>query len=284
MKVATRLTLGFGVLALIGIAMAVVGALRMRALAAGLDDVANHRMVRMFEFTELSDNFNAMARAAGNIVISEDLDFTDAERTRIATLRAANDRLLAQLDAAAATGQETGLLQTIHANLGNYNSALDHVLSLSANGEKAEPGRLLTVDVRKLQEVVFKAVDDSRVLQKNVVDQLAHESTQMARTAMLIMVSMALLMLLVGAAVARLITRNLSHALGAEPSELCHHVSHIADGALDLALQVRPGDAASVLAAVQRMQTALTQVVSSVRVDAQSVASASARIASTLGP
>ena len=280
MKVSTRLTFSFGALALIGIAMAVIGALRMRTLAAGLDDVANHRMVKMSQFTELSDNFNAIARAMGNIVLSEDFELVDAEKLKITNLRSVNVKLLKQLEADVRLPKEIEYLKTILDNQGDYNNALDHVLSLSANGEKAEPSRLLTGDVRKLQNVVFDAVDKSRTLQKEIVDQLAHESTEMARTAMTTMLGMALLMLLVGAGVARMITRNLSRALGAEPAELCQFVSQIADGDLDIGLPLRSDDTSSVLAAVKRMQTALTKVVSSVRQDAESVATASAQIAS----
>ncbi|WP_114971616.1 methyl-accepting chemotaxis protein [Rhodoferax ferrireducens] len=279
MKVASRLTLGFGALVLIGIAIAIVGALKMRALAAGLDDVANNRMVKMAQFTELSDNFNAIARAASNIVMSEDMDFTDGEKKRIGELRIANVKLFAQLESNMSAPKALEYLKTINDNWGPYNAALDHVLKLVDNGEKAEPSRLLTGDVRNVQNVIFNAVDDSRVLQKEIVDTQAHASTETARTTMALMLGMALLMLLVGATVARLITRNLSRALGAEPAELCQAVSRIADGDLSARLHVRDADTDSVLAALQRMLSSLAHVVSAVRQDAESVATASAQIA-----
>lgn len=123
MKVATRLKLSFGALALIGIAMAVVGALRMRTLATGLDDVANHRMLKMSQFTELSGNFNGIARAMSNVVISEDFELTDTEKIRIANLRSANVKLIEQLDTNVMLPKELEYLKTIHDNKGNYNNA-----------------------------------------------------------------------------------------------------------------------------------------------------------------
>lgn len=55
MKVSPRLTLGFGLLALIGIGIAIIGALKMRARATDLDEMANNRMVKVAQFTEMMD-------------------------------------------------------------------------------------------------------------------------------------------------------------------------------------------------------------------------------------
>ena len=86
---------------------------------------------------------------------------------------------------------------------------------------------------------------------------------------------------LVGAVVAGvLITVSLTRSLGAEPAELSDAVGRVADGDLTATLAVRPGDTTSVMAAVARMQSALTRVVTSVRQGSESVSMASAEIAS----
>ena len=88
------------------------------------------------------------------------------------------------------------------------------------------------------------------------------------------------LLALVSAVVAGvLITRSLTRALGAEPSELSDAASRVADGDLTMQLQVRSGDITSVMAAMDRMQTSLTRVVATVRQGSESVSTASAEIA-----
>lgn len=77
-----------------------------------------------------------------------------------------------------------------------------------------------------------------------------------------------------------LITRSLTGALGGEPAELCEIVGKVADGNLTSKVFVRPGDTASVMSAVARMQNALIGVVSTVRSGAEGVSTASAEIAS----
>ncbi|MDO8283958.1 MAG: methyl-accepting chemotaxis protein [Rhodoferax sp.] len=88
------------------------------------------------------------------------------------------------------------------------------------------------------------------------------------------------LLALVAAVVAGVfITRSLTQALGAEPSELSDAASRVADGDLTTRLQVRSGDTTSVMAAMDRMQTSLTRVVATVRQGSEGVSTASAEIA-----
>lgn len=74
------------------------------------------------------------------------------------------------------------------------------------------------------------------------------------------------------------ISKNLVKALGAEPSDLCDAVSRVASGDLKGNLNVQVNDTSSVLAALQRMQWSLSNVVSSVRHDSETVATAAAEI------
>jgi len=88
------------------------------------------------------------------------------------------------------------------------------------------------------------------------------------------------LLALVAAVVAgAFITRSLTQALGAEPSELSDAASRVADGDLTTRLQVRSGDTTSVMAAMDRMQASLTRVVATVRQGSEGVSTASAEIA-----
>ena len=279
MKVSTRLTLGFGVIVMIGITIAIIGALKMRTLASSLDEVASKRMVKVAQFTEFKDNLNVIARAARNILISDDAAFRDAEKTRINELRATNLAILAELEKATNLPKAREYLKIITDNRGPYNNAIDRAIALAEKGEMAEASRALIVEPRALQSAVFKATDDSRVLQKDIADKLAQEAAEAASTSVTLLSGMALLMFLVGGGVGWMIVRDLSRALGAEPSELSDAASRVADGDLMMQLQVRSGDVTSVMAAMDRMQTSLTRVVATVRQGSESVSTASAEIA-----
>jgi len=73
--------------------------------------------------------------------------------------------------------------------------------------------------------------------------------------------------------------RSLTRQLGAEPAEALALAQAVADGDLATPVTLRPGDSSSLMAALQQMQDSLARTVSTVRRDADSVATASAEIA-----
>lgn len=278
MKVVTRLALGFGIVATIGILITIIGSFRMSELATDLDQVANDRMVKVAQFTELKENFNSIGLLTRNIVISKNVALHSEEKKKIATLRAANSELLEKLDKTLKIPQARNLLKIITDNRGIYNSSIDRVIALTEKGDEAEAERLLFNETIALQQIVFKATDDSRKLQKELSEKIAGEAAELARTSVSLMTGMAILMFVIGSLVGLIISRDLLRALGAEPSELSEAVSRVAKGDLDTPLQVRSNDTVSVMAAVAQMQTSLSSVVYNVRQNSESVATASAQI------
>ena len=76
-----------------------------------------------------------------------------------------------------------------------------------------------------------------------------------------------------------LLTRSVFRQLGAEPSVAAAAVNAVAQGDLTVDISVRPGDNDSLLAALARMRDSLVSVVTAVRGNSESVATASAQIA-----
>ena len=279
MRVSTRLALGFGTIVLIGTAISVFGALKMRTLASNLDEVTNNRMVKTFQFAAYKDNLNVVASSVRNMVITQDNNLRNGEKKKIEESRAANAKLLTQLEQSTQSPQATEFLKIIKETGPRYYIGIDKVSELASRGADASAGSELMGDVQNLQNTLFKAVGDSMALQQKIAAKLANEAATEAAASMTVLISLALLMLLIGTGVGWAITRNLSRSLGGEPAELCDAVSRVADGDLGTHLQLRSGDTASVLAAVGRMQASLTRVVSTVRQGTDTIATASSQIA-----
>jgi len=94
-----------------------------------------------------------------------------------------------------------------------------------------------------------------------------------------IMLGAGLLGLLLCAAFGTGVSRSIVKALGAEPDDLRQAVDAVSNGDLTTRLSLRPGDNGSVMASTKTMQANLARVVGAVRVNADSVATASAQIA-----
>ncbi|MDT0140561.1 methyl-accepting chemotaxis protein, partial [Acidovorax sp. PRC11] len=279
LKVSTRVTLGFGVLALLGILIAAVGALNMRTVARDLQEVATDRMVKVAQFTELKDNLNAIARYARNVVISPDPAVQQQEKGRIGEMRQANEAIVRELEKTIALPKARELLDVILQTRGGYNEALERATGLVDQGDRVGGGALLMGDVRARQNVLFKAVDDSRALQKRIADELALDASRLAARSTVMLASLGAAMLAIGLLVGWIIVRDLSRALGAEPADLAAAAQRVAAGDLSTELRARPGDQASVMAAMAAMQSALAAVVATVRSGADGVATASSEIA-----
>ena len=58
---------------MIGVFIALFGAMKMRLLADNLDQVTDSSMVKVAQFTELKENFDVIARAASNIILWDNL-------------------------------------------------------------------------------------------------------------------------------------------------------------------------------------------------------------------
>lgn len=278
-KVSTRLVLGFGTTTILGLGIAGYGAMAMHTLSDKVTELATDRMVKVSRFTNVLDNFNAISRAAQNIIITDDMEVRDVERKKIVDLRMENTEILSKLDPIIKIPASRDLLKILNDNRGPYNAAMDRAIDSAVKGDRAGASALLLGEVRLLQNVVFKAASDSRDLQQQIAVTLAADGAAIAKSGTLLLVGLALLMGVIGTAVGLLLSRSLRRALGAEPAELARAAGRVADGDLSLPLTVRPGDNSSVIAAMARMQQALNDVVGSVRASSENVATASAQIA-----
>jgi methyl-accepting chemotaxis protein len=278
MRISTRLTLGFGLLLLLGIAIAIFAAIKMRELNQNLDQLANGRMVKTNQLAEYKDNLNIEARAIRSILLTANVDMRDAEKLKITAARLANSELLLQLDATIRLSKSAALLEIIKQATPTYASEIDNVEALARSEQVAE-AVLLLAELRGMQDTLFKAVDDSMDQQQSYSSESVRAASADATRNISLLFGLALAMLVIGVGVGVSLTRQLSRALGAEPDELSAAVALVAAGDLRTLVKLRSGDNSSVLAAVQAMQTSLTAVVNTVRQGSEGVATASAQIA-----
>ncbi|APW38218.1 hypothetical protein RD110_14260 [Rhodoferax koreense] len=139
--------------------------------------------------------------------------------------------------------------------------------------------RAMLDDVRPAHDAWFAALSEMVTLEARLNDEATTEakaSYASARTGMLALGAVALVL---GLAIAFLITRQLTRQLGGEPQDVAGIAERIAAGDLSREVATAPGDQASVLFAMRTMRDNLVGIVSGVRRNAEGVATASAQIA-----
>ena len=279
MKVSTRLLLGFGLACLLGMSIAALGTVQMHSLAGQLGTITGDRMVKVELYSDIKDNLNITARSVRNLVISADPAFRTAEKNKIAEARADNAKNIAQLDRMISLPKGRELFKALGDTHDPYLQGIDRVIALLDKGQAEDATKLLLGEVRQKQQALFNTVDESTAFQRKLAEEMTASSAAEAKFDATVMLALAALLGLVSGLVCWALTRNLTRALGAEPAQLNEAVNRVADGDLITPVPVRAGDTASTMAAVQRMQASLKHTVSTVRGNAESVATGSAQIA-----
>jgi methyl-accepting chemotaxis protein len=279
MKVATQLMIGFGVAGLLGIFIAAIGAYRLHDLAGDLEEISRDRMVKVEKFTQLKDNNNAISRWTRNVLLMKEPAEKTAERSRIADMRAQNNKLTQELEKLVTLPKGVALLKQIADSRAQYNQQLDAVLDLDAKGNTAEAAALLVGNARATQQAFFKAIDESVAMQRELATELASDANKAATKASVVMGALAVAMGFVGVIAAWLLIRNLTRSLGAEPGELGEAARRVAEGDLSTVEGASRAPAGSVMSSLGEMQGNLAKLVSQVRGASDSIATGSSQIA-----
>lgn len=155
-----------------------------------------------------------------------------------------------------------------------------NIVELALNGQREAAIEKMNRECRPLLAALIKATDNYAEFTESRAGSQIKAAMEEYAAQRNVLIVVGLLAVVLAVAAGMLITRSLSHDLGAEPAELRRVVNQVADGDLTTTVQVRTGDEGSVLAAVGRMQASLTQIVTSVRQSAEEVSSASEQISS----
>jgi len=279
MKVGTRLGLGFALVILAGLVVAIFGRVQLGQVNADVKVLVDDRMVKVDQLNQVKDNLNLVARAVRNIALTSDEKSMQAEKQRIDEARARNTELLKKLDDSIKSAAGRRLLQQIADIRGPYNAATDKAIALGLASRVEEARDVLIKENRPLQATYFKVLGDLIGMQKTAMDESAKDVQRITSTAGLLMLAIAGAAALLGALIAWVLTRSITRQLGGEPDYAANVAREIANGNLMVNVQLRAGDDSSLLAAMKGMRDGLAQVVSRVRHGSESVAAASTQIA-----
>nr|WP_315215313.1 methyl-accepting chemotaxis protein [uncultured Duganella sp.] len=152
------------------------------------------------------------------------------------------------------------------------------IVDLAVNGRKDEAVAQMNERCRPLLASLIATSTDYSRLTATVSEQRVAEAAARFSSARNVLIASSVAAIALAIAAGMVISRRLYKALGAEPTDLCDAVSKVASGDLSQTIALGPNDTGSVLAAVQRMQSSLSDVVSSVRRDSDAVSTAAGEI------
>ncbi|RZJ09864.1 MAG: methyl-accepting chemotaxis protein, partial [Rubrivivax sp.] len=282
LKLRTRLIGAFVLVCLLG---AVVSAIGIRNMSR-LNDEADTMYAR--ELTALS------------IVKEANIDLIYVARDRRSALLASSEaersKFLARADKAMAdlrTGLDKARPLFVSEKGKGYLAEIDHVWTEYASmgkdlqariaaaklDDRAQVTQFLFGDFAERANRLDDRMSDLARLKEHDAKAASERTTVIYEESRNLMLALVVGAIVLGVGIGLWIARMLTRQLGAEPSEAAALAAGVAAGDLSARIHLRDGDTTSIMAALKAMQDSLGQVVSNVRSNSESVATASAEIA-----
>jgi methyl-accepting chemotaxis protein len=280
MKVGTRLGLGFGLVLVLLLFVAMLGVFNMSTIHAKLDRIVNENAVKTELVNEMSESVHIVARVSRSVVLLSDEAPIRAELEKVTKARANYNESLAQLGKMPATPKGIAIRERIVGLQKIARPLNDQVFELALANKDDEATQILMKQAGPATQVWQEAMDEYAALQKANNQADAAEATAAYQRARVLMLALSGLAIVVGAVAAVRIARGLLRQLGGEPGYAAEIASRIADGDLTVVVATNSNDSHSMLHAMKMMRDALASIVTEVRVGTETIASASTEIAS----
>ena len=279
LKVRARLAWAFGLLLLISVLSTGLALHKLAAIEANLDDVVLYNNVKIRLSQVLSGSVHDVARSMRTVMLLADDTAHAAEVAKLKDAGERYDQAWVALDKLPGSEAGKALRAKIAAARDETRPMNDKVLVLGQAGETPSAVAYLLKTAGPSAERWQAAIGENIAFQEAANKQDHTEALQDYAQAQWLLIGCSL----AGVAVALLlgwrVTVSITRQLGGEPAEAAALVQRVAAGDLSVAVQLRAGDHDSLMAQLGRMQDSLVKVVGAVRMNADSVATASAQIA-----
>jgi methyl-accepting chemotaxis protein len=281
LKVWARLALGFSIVLVLMVALAINGLVNMSTMQDKMTRIVESDNVKVRLVAGMRQSVMNAIINGRNIALMSDEAEIDAENKRLAVNRAEYkiifDKLTAMIGNDAA---EKAALDKIVAARGASVDVVTKMTALVKTGQREESNRVLLNELQPLQMKTIVAMGDMVHYLEQHVDTAAAEAAAAHHAARRLTVLITLVALLIGGTMAWLISRSLLRQLGGEPGYAAEIAGRIANGELDAKVALRDGDRDSLLFAMDTMRAKLADLVSHVRQATHHIAHASSEIAS----
>jgi methyl-accepting chemotaxis protein len=191
--------------------------------------------------------------------------------------RGGNANISKDLAALGMAPEEQKLFDAINRNRDAYTKARDALMSAKRNGNADEANRIFDTDFAQISPRYIASLQAFLDYQRNQIDITAKAIEEMSRKSVILQLSLGGLTLLIGALLARLLTRSITVPL----SQAVEMAESVAGGDLSRHIEVtRTDETGQLLMALKHMNDSLVRIVGDVRTGTHTIATASGEIAS----
>ncbi|WP_114971107.1 methyl-accepting chemotaxis protein [Rhodoferax ferrireducens] len=276
MKISTRLTLGFGMMALLIAFMGAMSIMKVTSVGQGLNQLTDDRMPRLAMLNDINHGVMQIGLSMRNMVIMSNPDDVKKQVEIIQSDRQSIADNIDELKSKITNEKGKALLENIVGARSAFVPTQVKYIELVGAGKTDEAKAYLLSDARPAQMAYRKAVNElinfQNVLSKVSADDANSAVASLKTTVWASGIIALVIAVLMGIWIIRSITRPLNQAVDISRA--------VAAGDLSLQFDVKgKNETAQLLIALKEMQTSLADVVGKVRQGSEAVATASTQIA-----
>ncbi|MBI3285926.1 MAG: MCP four helix bundle domain-containing protein [Burkholderiales bacterium] len=285
MKVATRLTVGFGLVLSFLLTVLLLGTTHMAQMQTRMEEIANINNVQAKLASTMYLTITERALALRNLILLIEEAEIQIEVTRIKAqakkYAEAEEKLGKMLsEDPNATLAQKELFQKIKEQAKLSAPFVTQGAELSLQKKNEEAYRLLRYDFRPVQKKWWGMLNEFMSVEEKQNNQAILEAEKAYVSGLTLMYVFGGAALFVGMLAAWMIVRGLLKQLGGEPQYAADIAEKIAAGDLALEISVAAHDRHSMLHAMREMRDGLANIVGMVRSGTDTIATASRQIAS----
>ena len=275
-KIGTRLGIGFAVVLGLLVAVLLVGLYSMGQLSARTHDIVTDKNVKMAAANTMSDNVRNITLAITSVVVAPTEALVQAELAKIGEARKKYGAAKETLQNKISTDKEKALMAELDAALKSGAPLNNKVIELRNAGQTEEAIAFLTQQAAPSLKRVLGALDSLVAYEGEQAAQAATEAETLSTSARASMIVLGSVAVLLGAFVAWIITRSITHPINAAVSV----AETVASGDLSSHIVVNSSDETGrLLGALKAMNDSLLGVVAQVRHGTDAISTASSEIA-----
>ena len=217
MKVGVRLGLGFALVILAGLVVAILGRIELASIEDDVRYLVTDRVVKVGQFNQVKSHLQETALAVDLAVLSSDEQVMQAQKARIDGIRARNSALLEQLQRSIRSPEGRAVLEKLQQMRPLYNTSIDQALVLAQAQFNDQASTVLLEETQPLLARYLGALDEGIQLQERAMNHTAQAVQASTAATGKILLAIAALAALIGAAIGWVLTRSITQQLGGEP-------------------------------------------------------------------
>ena len=278
MNLKTRLGLAFAAMLLLTVAVGGFSLHRIYLVNQASQEITGHWLPTIRLVTKTRTTLDSVRRLESDHVLNNNQAALSSIDESLKTEKAAIEQLERELAPLMNEPAERTIEAEFKKRLHEYFAVQEEMLTTSRNGEKGDSYMLYRGQSSQLfatTQALLQKLGDMTSKGSEASHAAAERIYNAAIVWLLALIGVAVVL---AAGLALWLVRGVIGQLGGEPADATNLARRVASGDLSVPIRLRGDDSTSLMAALKRMQDSLSQIVTTVRGNAEGVATASSQI------